>query len=60
MIDRQGGSVVFECDCCPETFDSETDDFSDAWCKARAEGWKSLKVADQWLHSCGSAKCKLR
>lgn len=57
MIDRQHGKIIFECDCCPETFESETADFNEAWTAAKAEGWRSKKVAEEWLHSCG--KCKL-
>jgi len=59
MIDRQAGTISFECDCCPEVFEAETGDFTEAWSKAKAEGWRSKKVAEEWLHSCGSVKCRL-
>lgn len=55
MIDRQHGKLIFECDSCPEMFDADTDDFSDAWAAARREGWYSRKIANEWLHGCG--KC---
>ena len=57
MIDRQHGKVVFECDCCPETLETEVPDFQEAWAWARREGWQTKKVAGEWMHSCG--KCKL-
>lgn len=55
MIDRQYGKIVFECDSCPEIFDAETKDFSDAWERAKCEGWRSRKLGSEWLHGCG--KC---
>jgi hypothetical protein len=59
MIDRQHGRITFECDCCPEAFDADTIDFSEAWLMAKANGWRSKNIANEWLHSCGSPKCKL-
>lgn len=55
MIDRQYGKIVFECDSCPEVLDTGTDDFSDACLMAKAEGWKTRKIANEWLHGC--SKC---
>lgn len=55
MIDRQYGKIVFECDSYPEIFDAETDDFSNAWERAKCEGWRSRKLGSEWLHGCG--KC---
>jgi hypothetical protein len=32
MIDRQGNKIIWECDSCDETFDSEDgEEFSTAW-----------------------------
>lgn len=59
MIDRQHNKIVFECDCCPETFESETEDFSEAWAAAKREGWRNKQVGGVWLHSCGAVKCRL-
>lgn len=55
MIDRSHGKISFECDSCPEIFDADTDDFSDAWERAKADGWRSRKIATEWLHGC--ARC---
>jgi rubredoxin len=52
MIDRQHGKIIFECDSCDETFDAETGDFNDAWAAAKRDGWRSRKIASEWLHGC--------
>lgn len=52
MIDRQHGKLIFECDSCPETFAADTDDFTEAWAEAKREGWRTRKIADEWLHGC--------
>lgn len=56
MIDRQYGKIQFECDSCPETFDADTDDFSDAWSQAKCDGWKSRKIVSEWMHFCRGCK----
>lgn len=57
MIDRQHGKLVFECDCCPETFEGESVEFAEAWAAAKRDGWRSKKIGEEWVHSCG--KCRL-
>lgn len=52
MIHRQKGKILFECDSCDEVFAGETDDFREEWAVAKAEGWRSRKIADVWLHGC--------
>jgi hypothetical protein len=52
MIDRQNGDLVFECDTCGETFESETSDFNSAWNQAKRDGWRVKKIGTQWVHSC--------
>ena len=52
MIDRQHGHIVIECDSCDEVFDSGTDDFAEAWSAAKRDGWKTRKIANEWLHGC--------
>lgn len=52
MIDRQHGKLIFECDSCSETFEADTDNFAEAWAEAKCEGWKTRKIADEWLHGC--------
>lgn len=52
MINRQHGKLVFECDSCSEIFEADTDDFAEAWAEAKREGWRSRKIANEWLHGC--------
>jgi hypothetical protein len=41
MIDRQGGSIVIECDSCAETISGpEADGWEALWSEAKAEGWR--------------------
>ncbi|AXK79982.1 hypothetical protein DW352_05280 [Pseudolabrys taiwanensis] len=57
MIDRQGGRIVIECDSCDETFDGNSiegdgDDWQEVWPAAKAEGWTSKKIGNEWVHGC--------
>lgn len=53
MMDRQhGGKIIFECDSCDETLETETKDFDDARLMLESEGWKARNIADVWLHGC--------
>lgn len=52
MIDRQHNAIVFECDGCPETLETDESEFSDAMAQLRREGWKAEKVGDEWVHLC--------
>jgi len=52
MIDRQRGNLVFECDMCPETLETEQPDFATAWRVAEREGWERSKIGNDWLHAC--------
>lgn len=53
MIDRDhAGNITFLCDSCSEVEPTDTDDFSDAWALAKREGWRSRKIANEWLHGC--------
>lgn len=52
-IDRQGQKIVIECDSCPETVESEERELWETfWPRCKAEGWKSAKVANEWVHGC--------
>ena len=52
-MDRQSGKIVWECDSCNETFDSdEGEDFSTAWARAKCDGWKTKKIGSEWVHGC--------
>lgn len=47
------GEFTFHCDKCSEsTTPEDQDDFSDAWEKAKADGWVSFKVKGEWCHYC--------
>lgn len=54
MKDIQHGKLVFECDSCEQTIDTECD--PDNWQGAmhvlKREGWHVCKIADEWLHGC--------
>lgn len=52
MIDRQGGQIIFECDSCDTTLESGTEEWSDAWSRAKREGWRSRKIGSEWVHAC--------
>ena len=52
MIDRQGGDIVFECDECGESLESETSDFNSAWNLAKRDGWRAKKIGTEWCHEC--------
>ena len=55
MIDRQGGQIVFECDSCDEVYESDTDDFQEAWSAAKREGWRARRLDTgpaEWIHEC--------
>lgn len=52
MITKNGKLIGFECDCCDETLETETEEWSTAKATLDREGWKALKVADEWVHGC--------
>jgi hypothetical protein len=52
MIERQGGSIHFVCDECPDVFETDTEDFSPAWASAKQAGWRSFKIGTEWCHAC--------
>ena len=53
MIDRQHGKIVIECDSCNETFEGEQgEEFDVVWNAAKRDGWRTRKIADEWLHGC--------
>jgi hypothetical protein len=56
MIDRQSGKILIECDSCDEVFEGEPHaEFAEVWADAKRDGWRSRKIAGEWLHGCG--KC---
>ena len=60
-IERVAGYVVFHCDKCSESLDTEDEDFTEAWQGAKSEGWRSFKnKRGQWEHSCPSCTEEFR
>jgi hypothetical protein len=54
MIDRQHGNLVYECDTCGETLETDTRDFDDARSQFRREGWHAQRNgSNHWEHRCG-------
>lgn len=54
-IDRQFGSIIIVCDSegCPSEFKAERGaDFTEAWDRAKRDGWRSRKIANEWIHGC--------
>jgi hypothetical protein len=53
MIDRQALKIVVECDTCSDVIESdEREDWETFWPRARRDGWKSKKIAGEWVHGC--------
>lgn len=53
MIQREDGLLIFFCDECPETIETDTDDFRDALDTIKTDGWRVTKDADdEWIHLC--------
>lgn len=53
MIDRQGAKVLIECDSCDAVFcGGDHEEFKVVWADAKKEGWRTKKIANEWLHGC--------
>jgi hypothetical protein len=52
MIDRQHGHVLIHCDACEETYEGNSDDFYEVWPAAKRDGWRTRKIAEEWVHTC--------
>lgn len=60
MLDRNGGQIVFHCDGCPSSFETETRNFCEALPMAKAEGWFFMRnTDDEWTHWCPSCRRKM-
>ena len=55
MIDHQYGDIVFECDACGETLETDSSDFDEANILRRRAGWSAQKLQNEWLHFCSEA-----
>ena len=56
-ITKDRGNIVFECDCCSETLDTEEKDFEDAMRTAKDNGFKAICIYGEWKHIC-SKECE--
>jgi hypothetical protein len=53
MLDRQKGKIIFECDGCLETLETDTGYFEEALTILRREGWWATPVeGGDWEHKC--------
>jgi hypothetical protein len=53
MIAHQYRKIVYECDSCDETLETDTRDFDDARAMFRQEGWRAQRpVGNEWVHKC--------
>lgn len=53
MIDRQANKILIECDSCDDVFSGEEGrDFAEVWVNAKRDGWRTRKIANEWLHGC--------
>jgi hypothetical protein len=45
--------IAFSCDDCPETLETDDEDFGCAWASARSLGWHARKNQQgKWEHEC--------
>lgn len=51
-IDRQKGDIIFECDACGETFETNQADFNTGFGMIKRAGWRARKIKDVWSHYC--------
>lgn len=55
---RRSLDIQFSSETGPEkgSWKGGTDDLAEAWADVKREGWRTRKIADEWLHGC--PKCK--
>lgn len=59
MLDRQHGDVVFECDGCTATLETNTSNFDAARNALTRADWKTRKIGEDWCHFCPNCERKL-
>jgi hypothetical protein len=59
MLDRQNGDIVWECDGCGDTLETETDDFDIARDMLKSEQWTTAKHGGEWVHFCPDCRDQL-
>jgi hypothetical protein len=52
------GEHVWECDGCDELLKSGTSEWLEAKAALDGAGWRTEKVADEWLHLCPNCRKK--
>ena len=60
MLDRQRGHIIFECDVCGDTLETDMRDFTEARTAFNNEGWRSRKLGADWIHYCAECGVKER
>lgn len=62
MLTREYGKIVFECDRCGGTLDTNTAEWSEALHEFTLDGWRATKYGKDWTHLCDAceyaATCK--
>lgn len=53
---RDRGIIIFECNNCGNTLDSETKDFDEALYALKTDGWRFDKSGKEYKHYCND-KC---
>jgi hypothetical protein len=56
---RIKGEIAFSCDLCPDTFESGTRDWADAWRAAKEKGWQAIRTEKGFEHVCRSCGSEL-
>jgi len=51
MIDKSYGKFYISCDGCGEELET-ADTFDEAKSRIDAEGWKTIKMDNEWVHLC--------
>lgn len=52
-ITRDRGFIVYECDHCHETLETETKEFDEATKAAKDEAWLTRPLGRLWFNFCG-------
>jgi hypothetical protein len=55
MLTRVHGRIVFECDGCADTLETDTRCLHEARAILRRDGWRAVQVGDDWNHYCNTA-----
>jgi hypothetical protein len=53
MLEKDGHTFTVQCDFCPDTHDTDEDEFLAAVEAVKREGWKVFKQNGEWFHKCG-------